>query len=169
MKRARPHPRARWPWLVAALALALAGGCGGDNTLWGSVSELFSLQVSRVEILRNGVALHLRYYLNRATEVDLVARVTVATPGVVFDGGGRLKLEGEYAPGHPTTTAIHLAGGEPTRALPWVKKGDLVVSAGGEVGDLTRGNFSMSFADGDFGGGRTLYGNFSGVAKDAGF
>jgi hypothetical protein len=52
-----------------------------------------------------------------------------------------------------------------------VKRGDITITQGGQVGTLTRGNFSMSFEaeGGDIGGGRTLVGSFAGTAADAGF
>jgi hypothetical protein len=51
-----------------------------------------------------------------------------------------------------------------------VSLGDMQLNTGGNIGEFTQGNFSMSFvADGGYGGGRTLYGNFSGQAQDAGY
>jgi hypothetical protein len=57
------------------------------------------------------------------------------------------------------------------RLLPGVKHGSLEIFEGGQAGQLTRGRFSILFEDqgGDLGTGRTLNGNFLGVAADAGF
>lgn len=141
-----------------------------DNSLGGSVSELFPLDVSRVEVARNPEALQVSYYSSRGEYIDIVVRVTVSTQGVDIQPGRKIDLAGEYQPGHLRTTVIHLAWGEPVRNLPPVKTGDLVVSSGGNPGEGTRGNFSMSFDQGgDLGAGRTLYGTFASTALDGGF
>jgi hypothetical protein len=129
--------------LVGGALGLFAAGCTGDNTLGGSVSELFPLEVSRVEVRRNTEALQISYYNNRAQDIDLVARVTVDTTGIDLRPGNKIDLSGEYAPGHLRTSVIHLAWGEPVRNLPPVKNGDLTISSGGNPGDATRGNFSM--------------------------
>jgi hypothetical protein len=155
---------------IALALLSLATGCGAPNSLGGSLSELFPLEVSRSEVLINDEAFQVSYYNNRGTEVDLVVRVTVVLQGIELKQGKRITLQGEYAPGHQRTTVAHLAGGEPLRLLPPVKKGDLVVDRLGQPGQTTSGHFSMSFGDGgDLGAGRSLSGNFSSVAIDAGF
>lgn len=160
-------------WLAAAVtALALsASGCGGENSLGGSVSELFPLEVSRVEVQRNDEAFQVSYYRNRGADVDLVLRLSVALQGVELKPDGKpIDLSGEYAPGHPRATLVHLAGGEPARTLPRIHEGDLRLSAGGAPEEETRGSFSVSFEqEGDYGAGRTAYGNFAGLAQDAGF
>lgn len=157
------------PLPLAGIAL-LASGCASDNSLSGSVSELFPLDVSRVEVRRNTEAFQVSYYSTRGEDIDLVVRVTVATQGVDIQPGRKIDLAGEYQPGHLRTTVIHLAWGEPVRNLPPVKSGDLVVSSGGNPGDATRGNFSMSFDQGgDIGAGRTLSGTFASTALDGGF
>ncbi len=156
---------------VIAAALMSFSGCGpGDNGLGGSVSELFPLEVSRVEVLRNDQAIQVSYYNNRGAELDLVLQVTVALQDLVLEPGAKLPLQGEYAPGHQRTTVVHFAGGEPRRLLPNVKSGDLEIEEGGGIDEETRGNFSMSFEqNGGFGGGRNVTGRFNAVAKDAGF
>ena len=160
----------RLPVLVLAGLALLASGCASDNSLGGSVSELFPLDVSRVEVARNPEALEVSYYSTRGEYIDIVVRVTVATQGVDMQPGRKIDLAGEYQPGHLRTTVIHLAWGEPVRNLPPVHSGDLTLSSGGNPGDATRGNFSMSFDQGgDFGAGRTLYGNFASTALDGGF
>lgn len=155
---------------LSLAGVVFASGCAGDNSLGGSVSELFPLEVSRVEVRRNSEALQLSYYNNRGEDIDLVARVTVATQGIDLRPGKKIDLAGEYQPGHLRTSVIHLAWGEPVRNLPPVKSGDLSLSGGGNPGEGTRGNFSMSFDQGgDLGAGRTLYGNFASPALDGGF
>lgn len=154
---------------VAALVCA-ASGCGADNALGGSVSELFSLEVSRVEVLRNADALQVSYLRNRGAEVDLVARLTVALEGLSLAPSEKVDLAGEYAPGHLRTTVVHISGGEPARVFPPVKQGDMTLSEGGGVGEATRGEFSLSFEqNGEYGSGRTLFGTFRAQAQDAGF
>jgi len=150
-------------------ALVALAACGGANSLGGSVSELFPLDISKVEVLRNDEAFQVNYYANRGTGVDLVAKVTVATQDLDLSAGKSIPLDGEYAPGHPRTTVIHLAQGEPVRVLPLVGQGDLKIDKGGQVGEETEGDFSMSFQAGDYGGGRNLYGSFKAMAQDAGF
>lgn len=160
------------PGICAALLLGWALlGCGRDNQLSGSVGELFPLGVSRVEVQRNDEALVVSYFANRGVNLDLVIRLSLATRDLELLPGGRVDLAGEYAPGHQRTTVIHAPGGEPARALPPVKKGDLRLSAGGRPDELTRGDFSMLFEStgGDLGQGRTLSGTFAGIALDAGF
>ena len=159
--------------VVACLAvLALSSlACGpADNTLGGSVSELFPLEVSRVDVLRNDQAFQVSYFNNNGTELDLVLQVTVALQDVTLEKGAKVPLQGEYAPGHQRTTVVHFASGEPRRQLPNVSSGDLVIDQGGGIDEQTRGNFSMSFEqNGGFGSGRNVHGAFNAIARDAGF
>ena len=159
----------RFGLLFAAVATFV--GCGpGDNELGGSISELFPLEVSRVDVLRNEHALQISYYRNHGAEVDLVLRLTVALQDLEVKPGAKLDLAGEYAPGHPRTTVVHIGSGEPTRHFPRVQHGDLTIDEGGNVGEPTRGDFSLSFEQsGEFGSGRTAFGGFNGTAQDAGF
>ena len=153
-----------------SLLVVAGSGCGPDNDLSGSVDELFPVDVSRVEVLQNDEAFQVSYYRNEGADVDLVVRVTVALADVVLERGARVDLAGEYAPGHPRTTVIHLPAGEPARVFPPVRQGDLHLRAGGVPGTESRGDFSMSFEDtGGFGSGRTLQGRFRSEAQDAGF
>ena len=158
---------------VAYLAVAVCGalvGCGGDNSLSGSVGDLFPLEVSRVEVQRNAEALQVSYYRSTATDVDLVVRLSVATEGLELKPGQKVDLAGETPAGHARATVVHLATGEPARVLAPVEKGDLVLDEGGNPGEPTRGDFSMSFQKGDgYGSGRSLEGRFTGLAMDAGF
>ena len=156
---------------LAASVLAAAFGCGTEPALSGSAGELFSLQVSRVEVARNDEAFQLTYFNNRGADLDVVVRISVALKDLEVKPGQQIQLGGEYEPGHPRTTVAHAPGGEPVRLFPPVKKGDLVISSGGNPGEQTTGNFSMLFETqgGDLGGGRTLVGKFEGIARDAGF
>jgi hypothetical protein len=165
-------------------ALLLLAACLDDNTLSGSMSEVFPLEVSRVQIAKNDEGLQVTFLRNRNIYLDIVARLTVALEipdgglnGVdggnmrVLKPGVRMDLQGDYALGHPIATVVHQPGGEPVRLLPDVQRGDLYISTGGAVGEFTSGDFSMVFKDtgGDIGFGRTLEGKFSGLATDAGF
>jgi len=154
--------------LLAAVGLL---GCGGGNSLSGSVEELFSLEVSRVEVLRNAEALQVSYYRNNGLDVDLVARLTVATEGLDLRPGSKVNLSGNTDSGRARATVVHLAAGEPARLFAPVDKGDLELDEGGSIEQPTRGNFSMSFKkEGDgYGAGRSLEGRFAGLAMDAGF
>lgn len=152
------------------LALAALSGCAPDNHLSGSVEELFALDVSWVEVLRNDEALQVSYYRNRGADVDGVVRVTVALKDLTLKPGEPIPLQGEWAPGHPRTTVLHFPAGEPARLLPPVRQGELVLHAGGAPDAEVRGEFTMSFEQtGGFGAGRNLSGSFRGVVKDAGF
>jgi hypothetical protein len=134
------------------------------------VEELFSLEVSRVEVLRNDNALQVSYYRNNGLDVDLVARVTVATEGLELRPGSKVSLAGNTESGVARTTVVHLAAGEPARVFAPVDKGDLELDEGGGIGEPTRGDFSMSFQRGDgYGAGRSMEGRFSSTALDAGF
>lgn len=145
-------------------------GCSGANSLSGSVEELFSLEVSRVEVLRNAEALQVSYYRNNGLDVDLVARLTVATEGLDLKPGAKVSLAGTTESGVARATVVHLAAGEPVRVFAPVDKGDLEIDDGGGVGQPTRGNFSLSFQRGEeYGAGRSLEGRFSTTAMDAGF
>jgi hypothetical protein len=156
--------------LVGLLAGVGLWGCGGPNSLSGSVEELFSLEVSRVEVLRNAEALQVSYYRNNGLDVDLVVRLTLATEGIELRPGSKVSLAGRTDSGLARTTVVHLAAGEPARIFAPVDKGDLELDEGGEVDQPTRGNFSMSFQRGEgYGAGRTLEGRFSSLARDAGY
>ena len=156
---------------ASGVALGLAAAllsCGGAE-LSGSVSQYFSLDVSRQEILRDSDAFQVTYFHDTPNQVDVVARLTVVTTGFDFKAGNSFDLAGEYAPGHPRAVVTHAAGGEPSRTLPPVSRGTLTLSSGGQPGQQTRGSFSLSFASdgGDFGQGTDLNGKFDAVAEDA--
>lgn len=145
-------------------------GCGGANSLSGSVEELFSLEVSRVEVLRNAEALQVSYYRNNGLDVDLVARLSLATEGIELKPGGKVSLVGNTPSGVARASVVHLAAGEPARIFALVDKGDLELDEGGAVEQPTRGNFSLSFQRGEgYGAGRSLEGRFSSQAMDAGY
>jgi hypothetical protein len=162
----------RTVWRQALLGLAALGwlGCGGTNELGGSVGELFSLEVSRVEVQRNAEALQVSYYRNDGADVDLVVRLTVATEGLELKPGQEVDLAGSTPSGLSRTTVVHLAAGEPARLFAPVDKGDLVLDELGEPGETVSGDFSLSFQPGTgYGAGRTLVGTFSAPAQDASF
>jgi hypothetical protein len=158
----------KWLPLLASFALS----CGPDNGLSGSLSEVFSLEVSKAEFARNNEALQITYTLNRGVFLDVVARVSVAMSDVELRLNAPVPLGGEVTEGGVRRCVVtHAPGGEPVRTMPHVKRGDLRLSSGGEPGQLTRGNFSLLFEaeGGDVGGGRTLSGTFLATARDAGF
>lgn len=156
---------------LLAVCAALSA-CGADNSLGGSVGELFPLTISRVDVLRNDYAVQVTYYANRGTFLDVVVRMVVSTKDIDLQRGVKIQLEGESEPGHQRTSVAHAPGGEAVRVFPNVKKGDLVITEIGTEGQPSKGNFSMlfDFAGGDLGQGRTLTGIFSVPrTKDAGF
>lgn len=170
--------------LSAAAVLVLLSSCGPENGLGGSLGEVFPLDISRVEIAVNEEAMQVTYYLNRGVFLDVVARVSVSLrdvdmkPGVTIPlggmtgDGGTLLDDGGVAP-EPVERCVvaHAPGGEPVRVMPPVVRGDMVIRQGGAPGELTKGDFSVLFANegGDLGQGRTLYGGFLAEASDAGF
>ena len=82
--------------LTASAALVgVAIGCSSDNSLGGSMSEVFPLSVSTVDILRNDQAFQVSYYNNNGNNVDLVARIVVALDGWNFVAGTDFPLQGE--------------------------------------------------------------------------
>ncbi|MFP2931807.1 hypothetical protein ACLESO_42855 [Pyxidicoccus sp. 3LG] len=168
------------PAVRALVAVGLAGltsvagltACGlEDNTLAGSVSELFPIgDVSRVEVLRNAEALQVSYYRNNELDVDLVVRLTVATEGLDLRPGSKVDLAGTTPSGQARASVVHLNAGEPARVFAPVENGDLRLDEGGNPGETTRGDFSMSFRKGEgFGAGRSLEGAFKAEAMDASF
>jgi len=155
-------------WALAALLTVV--GCEGNGTLQGSIGELFSLEVSNEAIERNSEAFQVTYLHNQATAQDIVVQLSVALTGVNFQPGATVDLTGEYAPSHPRCVVIHHADGEPERDLPYIKSGTLKLSGGGDPGQGTSGNFTLSFGDdAGYGAGRTLLGSFNALATDAGF
>src|SRR5262249_31612659 len=164
--------RRRFVWIAAPvwIFLGVSGGCGPANGLSGSLSEVFPLDISRVETVRNTEAFQVSYYANHETSIDLVVQVTVAIADLNVQSGSKIQLDGEYRPGHQRTTVVHMAAGEPLRQLPPVRGGDMEFSQLGNPGQNTRGNFSMSCGSGgDLGDGRNLSGSFSSTLKDGGF
>lgn len=156
-------------WAVG-LAAVVGLGCGGTNELSGSVAELFTLEVARVEVRRNAEALQVSYYRNDGADVDLVVRLTVATEGLELKPGQKVDLAGSTPSGLARATVVHMAAGEPARVFAPVDKGDLVLEELGAPGEEASGDFSLSFQAGTgYGAGRTLVGNFSAPVEDASF
>ena len=156
--------------VVVSVALVSGVACMGENTLGGSAGALFPLTVSRVEVLRNTDAFQVSYYVYDTTNVDLVARLTLDLSGLNFVPGKSYALTGQTDAGHQRATVTHLVTGEPLMVFPDVHSGNLNLSTGGLPGQTTTGDFSLSFINTtDFGGGRTLVGTFSSLARDAGY
>lgn len=157
---------------LGLLALVCLSGCGLDNSLEGSLSEVFPLEISRVEVLQNAEAMQITYLRNRGVFLDVVVRMSISLEGDPgLKRGSKVLLMGETPSGVLRCAVSHAPGGEPVRSLPRVKKGDLVITEGGSIGAKTKGHFSLLFEQegGDLGFGRTLSGNFSGETLDAGF
>jgi hypothetical protein len=134
------------------------------------VDALFPLSVSFVQIRRNDEAFQVSYYNNREHDIDLVAQVTVALYGLTVTPGQAIDLSGEYDAGHPRAVVVHAAADEAQRVMPAIRQGDLVIRQGGNPDEQTVGDWSVGFAETtEYGGGRTIYGNFTGRCLDAGF
>ncbi len=158
--------------LLLAPALTLAAlACGqGENSLTGSLSEVFSLDVSTVHVLRNDQAFVVSYEANAGRDIDLVLRFNLALDQLQFQTGRTAKISGETDGGVLRATFVHNAAGEPARVLPPVSIGEFTLDQGGNPGDDTRGSFSASFvSDGSYGAGRAVSGRFHAVALDGGY
>ncbi len=161
----------RWLTVVLGVALLVGFSCGPDNGLSGSLGQVFPLDISTSNIARNDEALQVTYTLNRGVFLDVVIRISVLVSDLTIKPGVTIPLAGSNDAGVLRCVVAHAPGGEPVRVLPEIKRGDMVISSGGHVGELTRGSFSVLFQDqgGDVGFGRTLTGTFLGTATDAGF
>jgi len=157
--------------LLAAAAVAAGVACGqGPNSLDGSLSEVFNLDVSRVHVIRNDDALVVSYEANNGRDIDLVLRFTLALDQLPLQKGRRLNIAGFTDGGTLRATFLHNAAGEPARVLPPVSVGQFILDKGGNPGDDTSGSFSASFVtDGTYGSGRAVSGTFDGVALDGGY
>jgi hypothetical protein len=157
--------------LLVGAALATALACGqGANSLSGSLSETFDLDVSTVHVLRNDEALVVSYEHNAGRDIDLVLRFTLALDQLPLQAGRRVNIAGFTDGGTLRGTFLHNAAGEPARVLPPVSIGEFTLDKGGNPGDDTSGSFSASYvSDGSYGSGRAVSGTFSGIALDAGY
>jgi hypothetical protein len=158
-------------FLLVAGAIAVCLACGkGDNSLDGSLSEVFDLDVSTVHVLRNDDALVVSYEHNAGRDIDLVLRFTLAVDQLTLQTGRTTNIAGSTDGGTLRATFLHNAAGEPARVLPDVSIGEFTLDTGGNPGDDTRGSFSASFvSDGSYGSGRAVSGNFHAVALDGGY
>ena len=157
--------------LLSSVVVAAAVACGqGANSLSGSLSETFDLDVSQVHILRNDEALVVSYEHNAGRDIDLVLRFTLALDQLSLQTGRSVNIAGYTDGGTLRGTFLHNAAGEPARVLPDVSIGEFTLDKGGNPGDDTSGSFSASFvSDGSYGSGRAVSGTFSGIALDAGY
>jgi len=157
--------------LSTSLLVAAAIACGqGENSLTGSLSEVFPLDVSTVHVLRNDQAFVVSYEANNGRDIDLVLRFTLALDQLTLKTGRQVNIAGLTDGGTLRATLLHNAAGEPARVLPDVSIGEFTLDKGGNPGDDTRGSFSVSFVnDGSYGSGRGVSGTFHAVALDAGF
>ena len=155
--------------VLGALAAALA--CGqGANSLTGSLSETFDLDVSTAHVLRNDEALVVSYEHNAGRDIDLVLRFTLSLDQLPLQRGRSVNIAGFTDGGTLRATFLHNAAGEPARVLPPVSIGEFTLDQGGNPGDDTSGSFSTSFvSDGSYGSGRGVSGRFRGMALDAGY
>jgi len=159
------------PFLLVAGAIAVSLACGkGDNSLDGSLSEVFDLDVSTVHVLRNDDALVVSYEHNAGRDIDLVLRFTLALDQLTLQTGRTTNIAGSTDGGTLRATFLHNAAGEPARVLPDVSIGEFTLDRGGNPGDDTKGSFSASFvSDGSYGSGRAVSGNFHAIALDGGY
>ena len=157
--------------LIAALGVMASLACGqGDNSLTGSLSEVFDLDVSTVHVIRNDQALVVSYEHNAGRDIDLVLRFTLALDQLSVQNGKSVKLDGFTDGGTLRATFLHNAAGEPARVLPDVSIGEFTLDKGGNPGDDTSGRFSASFvSDGTYGSGRAVSGRFHATALDGGY
>jgi hypothetical protein len=157
--------------LLAALGVVASLACGqGDNSLTGSLSEVFDLDVSTVHVIRNDEALVVSYEHNAGRDIDLVLRFTLALDQLPMQTGKSVKLDGFTDGGILRATFLHNAAGEPARVLPDVSIGEFTLDKGGNPGDDTSGTFSASFvSDGTYGSGRAVSGRFHATALDGGY
>jgi len=157
--------------LLVAAAIVASLACGkGENSLDGSLSEVFDLDVSTVHVLRNDDALVVSYEHNAGRDIDLVLRFTLALDQLTLQTGRTTNIAGTTDGGTLRATFLHNAAGEPARVLPDVSIGEFTLDTGGNPGDDTRGSFSASFvSDGSYGSGRAVSGNFHAIALDGGY
>jgi hypothetical protein len=157
--------------LLAAAAIAASLACGkGENSLDGSLSEVFDLDVSTVHVLRNNDALVVSYEHNSGRDIDLVLRFTLALDQLQLQTGRTTNIAGYTDGGTLRATFLHNAAGEPARPLSSVSIGEFTLDKGGNPGDDTSGSFSASFvADGTYGSGRAVSGRFHAIALDGGY
>ena len=157
--------------LLAGLAVAVSVACGqGDNSLTGSLSEVFDLDVSTVHVLRNDDALVVSYEHNAGRDIDLVLRFTLALDQLPLQAGRTVNLAGYTDGGTLRSTFLHNAAGEPARVLSDVSIGEFTLDKGGNPGEDTKGSLSASFVtDGAYGSGRAVSGRFHAIAIDAGY
>jgi len=157
--------------LCVATLIGASLACGkGENSLDGSLSEVFDLDVSTVHVLRNDDALVVSYEHNSGRDIDLVLRFTLALDQLSLQTGRTINIAGSTDAGVLRATFLHNAAGEPARVLPDVSIGQFTLDQGGNPGDDTKGNFSASFvSDGSYGSGRAVTGNFHAIALDGGY
>jgi len=157
--------------LLASLGVVASLACGqGDNSLTGSLSEVFDLDVSTVHVIRNDQALAVSYEHNAGRDIDLVLRFTLALDQLPLQTGRSVKIAGSTDGGVLRATFLHNAAGEPARVLPDVSIGEFTLDKGGNPGDDTSGSFSASFvSDGTYGSGRAVSGRFHATALDGGY
>lgn len=157
--------------LLAAAAIAASLACGkGENSLDGSLSEVFDLDVSTVHVLRNYDALVVSYEHNSGRDIDLVLRFTLALDQLQLQTARTTNIAGYTDGGTLRATFLHNAAGEPARVLADVSIGEFTLDKGGNPGDDTSGSFSASFvSDGTYGSGRAVSGRFHAIALDGGY
>ena len=157
--------------VLSIVAVAAAVACGqGANSLTGSLSETFDLDVSQVHILRNDEALVVSYEHNAGRDIDLVLRFTLALDQLTLKTGRTVNIAGTTDAGTLRATFLHNAAGEPARVLPDVSIGEFTLDKGGNPGDDTKGSFSASFvSDSSYGSGRAVTGTFHATALDGGY
>jgi len=156
--------------LTSAVVVAAVACGGGSNSLGGSLSEVFSLDVSSAHVIRNDDALVVSYEANRGRDIDLVLRFTLALDQLSLQRGRTLRISGTTDAGILRATFLHNAAGEPARVLPPVSVGQFTLDTGGSPGEDTSGSFDVSFvSDGSYGSGRGVSGHFRATALDGGY
>lgn len=153
------------------LALLLCAGCGGGNTLQGSLSQDVSLAFDSVQVQQSGNAVALVYLraVPGGSGDDIVFKLTADTTGLDLTKALNIDLT-QMDNGAERGECERLVSGDSRTSLPAIMRGSLDFSGAVQSGASVSGSFNILFVnDGqsDLGEGETVFGNFGATVMEA--
>lgn len=161
----RPLPARLW----CALAL-LCAACGDGNSLEGSLGDEVPLNFTAVSVEVSASALSILYLrdLAGASVPDKLLIITANTAGLTL-GAMTIELTEKVA-SQARGSVSRAVSSDARRDFPPLLRGSITLSGAPTVGNKLSGSFTVTFGPtgGSLGAGKTAFGDFSAVVKQAG-
>ena len=158
------------PARICCVAALLCAACGDGNALEGSLGGEVPLNFTAVSVEVSASALSILYLrdLPGASVPDKLLIITANTAGLTL-GAMTIDLTEKVA-SQPRGSVSRAVRGDARRDFPALLRGSITLSGAPTVGSKLSGSFTVTFGPtgGSLGAGKTAFGDFNAVVKQAG-